>query len=471
MTSKDQKAKPKKKATAERKKMDISALAIVDNIVFSKRDVTAYYKITNRAYDFLNFEGQAKLVQELTNALNSLMSDRQEPLDGEIISTSVPVDIDMWQEQIRSISASWDRAPGFDKYLDAMSNFLLREEYNHRVVYIGVSLGKRGALNLEGLNVFEYGIKGAMETGKQWVQKALAIPTEEISAEEEDLFRRKEKRIHQTLSIGHLQASRPSAQEILLLIKRQFYPAMPAPYLDVDHSSRIGPGDIALETSSVIEKRYHWLKFTQMIDGETYEGYRATLSMSKFPKDMVFPGSTPFFYALEQIGLPFTSFSRFQLVPSKKMKSEFEKKRKEQRDELENMSSGMDHYEATISGVPEEVQQALTDSHEIGSMLNQDKSAWVNGSYFIVVETPTEEYLRKYIQAIKQFYADADINITWTSGDQASLFLAQMPGDRHRMKSFDQITNLAMIPASGATFSSEVGDPIAGSDSGTVTSK
>lgn len=468
MPDSEKKPKDKKKQSANKKKLDISAVAIIDNLVFSKSDVWAYYKLTNRAFDFLTSEGQAALMQKLTNAFNNLMSDRQDSLEMHLVVTNVPVDIDLWREQVEELSEDWARAPGFDRYMEEVTRFLKNEAYSQKVVYLGVHLGKRGALNMDGLNVFESGMKGAYETAREWISRALMVPTEDISANEEAEFRRKEEFYDRNLSVGHLRASKCNAEELLLLIKRQLYPAMPAPYLDVDHGSRLGAGDLALECASAIENKYRWLKVNQMIGEQEMEGYRATLSMTKFPRQMDFPGAMPFFYFIQKIGLPFTTYARFQLHPSRKMKQELEKKRKEQRDELENMAGGMDSLDATISGTPAHVAEALQDSQMLSDMLNEDKSAWVEGSYFIVIETPTEELLRKYVSVVKQYYSDLEININWTAGDQAQLFLSQMPGDKRRMTSFDQMTNLAMLPSSGFNFSSEVGDPLVGNDNEAV---
>lgn len=444
------------------KQMDISLIGIVDNIVFSKSDAWAYYKLTNRAFDFLTEEGQASLIQKLTNAFNALMQDKEESLECHLIVTHVPVDVDLWREQIETISQDWNRPVGYKKYMDDVTRFLHNKAYNAKVVYLGVNLGKRGALNMDGLNIFELGFKGALETVKEWGSQALAIPSEAISEQEERVFRAKEQEILRKLKNGHLRATPCDSEELLLMIKRQFYPAMPSPYLDVDHESRLGSGDLALEASSVVENHYRWLKISQVIDDRELTGYRCTLSMTKFPRVMEFPGSQPFFYFMEKLGLPFTTFSRFELRPTKKMMSELEKKKKEQRDEIENLSMGSDALDSVVSGTPTHVRDALADSQMLAEILEQDKTAWVVGSYFLTLEAPDEKVLREYVSAVKQYFADLEININWTAGDQAQLFLSQMPGDKRRIKSFDQVTTLNMLPSSGFNFSSEVGDPIYG---------
>lgn len=448
------------------KKMEISAIAVVDNIVFSKTDAVAYFKLSNSVFDFLSNEQQTALGLRINNALNNLMGDKQEPIEGQIIITNVPVDIDAWEAQVRSVASTWEQSPGFEEYINQQIRHLRYQEFNKRVCYLAVNLGKRGALDMSGLNVFESGFKGAQETLNLWLNSILKSPTEVISAQEEELYKKHETGYFTTLSVGHLKAQRCTAEEILLLIKRQFYPAMETPYLDVDSGNRLGPGDLALELGSVIRNKYRWLKISQMFGEHEMTGYRACMTMAKFPKESYYPnGPFPFLYYPAKLGAPFTIYSRFTLHPSVKMKVEVEKKRKEQKDELENITTGQDQYDSAVSGLPADIVQAMEDSQLISELISDDKTPWVEGSYHIVVEATSEEKLKEYCAKLKQAYDDLGILLQWTAGDQAELFLEQMPGDRVRIKSFSQITNLAMLSTSGMNFSSDVGDLIFGTDS------
>lgn len=446
------------------KKLDIAPVAIIDNIVFSKTDITAYFQITNTVYDFLSNEQKFNTALKISNALNSLMSEKQEPVDGQIIITSVPVDVDVWAEHVVSASQDWETGPGFNRYVEEQMMYLKHREFLKKITYIGINLGKRGALDMGNLNLIEMGFKGALEVVKTWMNTALQTPTDIISGSEENDARKKEADLFRTLSNGNLQATRATTEDLMLLIKRQFYPAMPSPYLDVDHGSRVGPGDLALESASAIENKYRWLKISQMIKGVEVAGYRATLSFAKFPKEMRFPGSFPFFYFPSKLGAPFTCYSRFTLHPSQKMKLELEKKKKEQKDELENLTSAQNQYDSAVDSMPTDVVQSLDDIQQFEAMLSGDKTPWVEGSYRIVVEAKTEELLREYCTTLKQSYDNLDILLQWTTGDQKELFLEQIPGDRHRVTAFKQITNLNILSASGMNFSSDVGDPIPGID-------
>lgn len=449
-----------------KKRLDISALSIVDNIVFSKTDRWAYYRISNSVYDFLSNEARISVASQIINAFANLMSDRQDPLDCHMIIASTPVDVDAWESQVRHIADGWNKAPGFDQYISDQAEMLRQEEYLKKVTYLGIHLGRRGAFDADANSFVEAGLQGAIEKVKAWMQTALQTPGEIISAVEEREARARELDYYRTLSTGNLKAEKVTAEELLLVIKRQFYPSMRVPYLDVDHESRIGPGDMELELGSAIFNRLRWLQIDQMVDGEEYSGHRACLTIARLPRNTDFPygGSFPFMYFLHKLSLPFTSYARFTLHPNSKMKKELEKKKKEQKDELENVAGGGNTVDAALGALPQDVTDALADMQVLTEMLSSGKNPWVEGVYRIVVETPDESTLKKYCTMVKQKFSDLDITVNWTVGDQAELFLEQMPGDKMRGVAHKQLTDLVMFGTSGFSYSGDVGDHVYGSD-------
>lgn len=443
------------------KKLGVSALGIVDNMVFSRTDCMAYYKVTNEVFDFLSQGQKVALAHRLNNAFANIMSDKTEALDCHIIVTSMPIDIDGWEEEIRRIANDTTTpAPGFNQFVNEQVNHLKQQAYTQKVAYLGINLGKRNALDLSGLNVLEHGVTTAKKTLNTWLKTILQTPTEEISSKEEATFRRREEEYARILRTGNLQAEPASTEELLMFIKKQFYPAFEmAPPLITDYENRVGAGDIIQETGHVIENHYRWLKIIQMHGKDEVAGYRATMTFADFPKRSFYPISgIPFFYYPSLMGAPFTLYSRFLLTPSTNMKAEVEKKRKEQKDELENVTTGQDQYDAAMEGVPQGTAQAIRDLNEISSIVDNDKMPWVQGTYSIIIEAPAENTLREYCDQLKQAYDDIGIKLQWTAGDQKELFKECLPGDHSRSKSFKQTTNLAMLSTSGFSFSSDVGD-------------
>lgn len=449
-----------KKKKDSKKYLGIAAKGIVDNLVFSGTDCWAYYRVTNDVFDFLSTGQKVGLAMQLNNAFANITSDKSEPVEVQLIVTSLPIDIDNWEEEIREMAHNnADPAPGFDLFVNEQVEHLKSQGYMRKVAYVGVNIGKRGALDLSGLNVLEYGLKSAKDTMKAWLNSALQLPGEEVTAKEEAQFRSREENYARILRSGNLHAERATTEELLMFIKRQFYPAIPAPPLISDYESRVGAGDIINETSHAIENKYRWLKMIQMYKNIEVEGYRATLTFAEFPKRSYYPISgMPFMYFPAKLGAPFTLYARLMLTPTSKMKAEIEKKRKEQKDELENVTTGQDQYDSAVDGVPTGTVQAIQDLNEISSIIDNDKMPWVQGTYAIVVEAATEDALRDYCDSLKQEYDDLGIKLQWTAGDQTQLLLESLPGDAMRSKSFMQTTNISMLSTSGFNFSSDVGD-------------
>ena len=143
------------------------------------------------------------------------------------------------------------------------------------------------------------------------------------------------------------------------------------------------------------------------------------------------------------------------------MKADVETKRKLTKDELKNIAAGTDAFDSAMGSTPGGVNQTLEDLETITNILEEDKAPWFKATYHLVVETATEKQLRDICSQIKQTYdSTMGVTVQWTAGDQMDLFLEQMPGDYKRVKSFEQITNLAMLTTSGFNYSSDVGDRI-----------
>lgn len=458
--------KPKNKSKGDKKRLDISTRAIADNIIFSKDEQWAYYRLSNSVYDFLSNDARISMAAQLVNAFTNLLSDNQEPLDCHLIITSSPVDVDAWETQIDKLTEDWNRSPGFNNFINSQAQYLRAEEFMKKVVYLGINMGKRNALDISAGTFVEAGVKGATEVFKEWLGKALQTPSEDISPSEEREARKKEEDYYRTVSTGNLKAERCSAEELLLLMKRQFYPAMSAPYLDVDHENRMGPGDLELELTSAIKNNLRYLTINQVMHGAEYDGYRATMTISKLPHQVNFPyNSFPFMYFMSKMGLPFTSWARFTLYPTAKMKQKLEKKKKEQADELENLAAG-DTFDTSVGVLPTDVVEALQDMKLLNDRLSQGNTPWVEGTYRIAVETPDETTLKKFVEMVKQSYSDIGVHMNWTVGDQAELFLEQMPGDKLRGKEHSQMTDLVYLSTSGFLYSGDVGDLVYGSDAG-----
>lgn len=461
----EDKAKPKRPLFGgkAKKKLDVSVQAVIDNMVYSKKEVWAYYRVSPQMYDFLSDAVKVSNGARVTAAFTSLIENRRDPLELHFITTSTPVDVEAWHAQVDSIVSDWaGNTSAFMEFLDQMADHLRAQEYSNRIAYMGIKLGNRGALNFSTMNPLESGFKAAWETLKEWISNFTKTFDGDVSAAEEREFRQKADKYTSIIRSGALQGAAITAEEIMLLIKRQLYPAMPAPYLDVDHTKRWGAGDLELETASVIRSKFRWLEISQLLGSRELTGYRAAISLTRFSRTASYPQTAlPFLYLPQKLmGLPFTTYARVKLLPNEKMRKEIEKKRKEQADQLKNMAGAAKNSAEAAVEDNSRVENDMRDLRELDESTANDKTPWVEGSYRIVVETATERSMRDVVAAIKQAYSEYDITTVLSSGDQLDLFLEQMPGDRTRVNSFRQLTNLHHLSTSGFNISSDVGDRV-----------
>lgn len=450
------------KKKSEKKKLGVPIRGIADNIIFSDKEVWAYYKVSTVPYEFLSQQAKAGLANNTVTALSSLCQNEGKKVDGHILITNTPFDVLSWADQMDTVYKNWavdgneksKFTEPYMKFMDDQIEELIESSYQRPVVYLGLKLFNRGSFDFDSFNVFEFGFKDAFETFKRGVSAMWMLPGEEITDFDEKKARDKEEEIYRIISQGYLLGQRVSTEELLLTIKRQFYPSMPSPYLEVNYGERVGLSDIAIETGGVIENNYRSLKFTQIVDGHEYTGYRGTLSFARFPDSMSMPGmQVPFMYMPASMGLPFTMSSRFTMIPHQEMRKDLNKKKMETDDEIENLASSGQNAHAGIVGT-------VRDLSIMEENLENSKQPWLNGAYRLTIEAPTYEQLKDAVSNIKQAYSESDTTLVWTTGDQMDLFIEELPGSNLKIPSFNQKTNLSMLGVSGFNIGGTAGDPV-----------
>lgn len=439
------------------KLLKLPAVGIVNNVVFSQKEAWAYYKIASVPYDFLSDAGRVGLANNIMVAFSSLASRAGKEVDVHILVTSTPFNVDSWEDQMYRIYDDWndERLETFDNYIEQQSRVLKSRNYKKKVVYLGVKLFNRGSFAIDDFNFLDFGFKEMIEALKKSISNILVMPDENISDFERNRAKKDEEEVYRTLRAGALKGSRVPSEELLLVMKKMLYPGMPSPYLEVNHGERIGLNDIVLETGSIIEDHRRYLKMRQMVGNEEMEGYRATLSFSKFPPNTMGEpyGVPPFMYVPTMMGLPFTMTARVTLVPSEKMRKDLQKRELEHEDEVQNISGSGQRVSSRL-------METQYDLDRLDAELTSDNMPWLSGHYRMTIETPTEELLTTAINELKQVYARTDTVLTWTSGDQLDLLLEEMPGGELRMNDFGHMTNMAMLGVAGFSYGGEVGDPV-----------
>lgn len=436
------------------KKLKVPPIGIVNNIVYTEREVWAYYILSEKPYYFLSVDAKLTLANATMAALSSLCQSADKKVDCHLLITNQPFDPYIWEEDIREKEANYNKKENipFNMFLEEQVNHLVEENYKKRVTYLGIKLFNRGQWDISSLNPLEFGFKDAIDALRKSISQTFQFNAQELSLHEETRMREAEEETYRNLANSSLQVTRPTAEECLLTIKRRFYPAMPNPYLETNHEERVGLSDIVIETGGVVEIKPRFLKINQVIGDREYTSYRAAVSFSKLPNELFFPSSIPPFLHRASM-LPFTVNSRFTLVPTEHMKKELHKKKQDTEDEINNLvQSGQ--------GATESLRSTVRDQQQLEKDLEDENLPWLAGNYRLIVETETEDQLKSYIANLKQEYSESDFVLTWTSGDQLLLFYEEFLGGKLEMNAFTLTTNMALLGIAGINYGGRTGDPV-----------
>ena len=448
------KERKQKNPQKSQKKLGVPPLGIIDNIIISKNEAWAYYIISEKPFDFLSSDAKVNLANQTMTSLASLCQTADKKVDCHLLISNQAFNPAAWEEQLKVMySQNNDYLDdGFIRFIEGQADSLFRSNYRKRITYLGVKLFSRGSLDFSSANPLEFGFKEAVAAFNKSVASMFQFSQTEITPLEEKRLRESEEELYRTLSGSSFQAKRPTAEECLLTIKRRFYPAMPTPYLETNNEERIGLSDIVLETGGTVEVKPRWLKMTQAIDNQIFEGYRATLSFSKLPNEMYSPSPVPPFMYRASV-LPFTINARFSLMPVEAMKKDLSRKKLEAEDEISNLVESGQRVNAGL-------KETMGNINVLEEDLTTIKQPWISGNYRITVEAETEQALKDIVSSLKQEYAEHDFVLSWTSGDQLNLFREEFPGGKLEINTFSQTTNLALLGIAGINYGGKAGDPV-----------
>lgn len=444
-----------------KKMLDLSIRSVADNIVASADgSISAFYRLSNSSYDFLDDYNKSDLMYRINEALVSVSREKRKPVEGFLISDSVPFDVQAWIDHNEIASKNWEKPEFYQQFMREEEDYLLNNDFMKKEVYLGIVMEKE--IDEESVGAIR-GVSDGISFFKDLSNSILRTRADVMTKEKEAQYRVIEDGLFRTLSGSELRAQRATAEEILLLVKRPFYPSMPSPYIDVDRTNRYGSNEIVKETGHAIWNRVRHLEISQIVGDREIKGYRACLTLSDLPKSQSIPEDIPIFQFVDK-AFPYvkTAYCRFVIHPKENMQKQFGKVAKESRDELESFMTSVDTLDSTMRGnaLPVDLEDKLSDKDIIEELLTTGEP-WIEGSYHIVVEAESEKKLIERCTAIRrQMLSDLRISVRWTSGDQMKLFLQQLPGDRRRVDVYDQTTTATQVAASGMNLSPNVGDEI-----------
>lgn len=403
------------------KQLDVRMQGIVDNIIFTSKDIWVYYEIDTTKCNFLNDDAVIKLLEGMTNTFNDMVNELNTSISMHLLIVNTPVNINDWENQTTIKSDSLNER-NFNKFFANQVRDLKARTFESRKMYLGIKLMNRHDTNSSSIiSQIQAGCSQLLEYANNIIFARAGIADNAISDKEIQTVKTVETMYYDFLHESCLHVSRPEAEELALIAKRTFYPGMPTPFLDVPVNGRWGKGDMVRELGADVMLNHHFVSITQNIDDAMLTGYRATLTFSKFPVPSEHPLATPWFYMLQKMGLPFDMYSRFEIIPPDNPNSDDNQKTNNKK--ASNISS-------FLSNKKTDTVKNNDDNQKINT------KPILKGTYRMIITNNDFNELEQTINIIMNAYASNGINLTWTSGDQQDLLLESMPGDMVRESSF-----------------------------------
>lgn len=432
------------------KKYQPSLIAIEGDLGFSKKEVWLYAKLPPLPYEFLDYNAREALADSLNIGLGSLLVSQEKSVDCQMIVTSMPFDEEEWAEKFDSKVSRYDPSPEWPYVLNDMKKYVKWRKFRSREVYLGVKLGNRSDYKNTGVLASLRDISDVLTT-------AMGVNDPALSDKEIAFWKDRSSAYKNILCHGALQAEEIRAETIARLLKETLWPGMEMDDIPLQDRQDWGTGEISGLAIADVYNNSKSLKISQFRNGETVEGYRATLCFSRFPDEINFPAQEPWIHYSSLLPTPTTIFSRFTIEPARNVQKVVEAKEKDALDQFEN-SGG--------TNAPLAIIEQLQVAQELKYTLSRERKPWIFGRHRIVVTGKTQKELERNAQSVMDLYKNIDIEVVWPAGDQLNLLLESQPADRVRSNSYYQRQELGIMAVGMPTGSGKVGDKVVYKDGG-----
>lgn len=424
-----------------------SLIAIDGDIAYSKKSVNLWVKIPAMPFEFLDDDKRKAYAQRFDTALTALATSNEKEIDAHLYITSTPFNDETWANALNEQAKKFNPNPHFRTMLNNMQGRVAQLKFREKKVYFAIELGKRSDFNQSS------GLFGPLTNIIGSFGEALKIDDPLINEKELLFWQTKAQTVRYSLQNGNLQAARVSSNEIASLLQRSYWPAMDVPQSSSNDKVQWGTGEI--ESLAVAEVTNHrkYLKITQETPHGELTGYRATLSFSRFPDEMNFPEEEPWMHYASLLTTPVDLYSRFSIVPARKVSKDVARNIKDAKDQRDNA-------EKAGTSIPIAVQEQLEVGQSLEFILERDRTPWIYGRHRLIAEAESAEDLKEQVQIIIEHYKNLNIDVSWPSSDQLRLLMESQPGDRVRLGSYHQRQSLSIISAGVPAGTGSVGDDI-----------
>lgn len=388
----------------------------------------AWFRLPTHSYDALS-EGQRLALLAQEERLLSGLRDAEAHL--LVVPRSYPAS--QWAAELDRRTTR--RAPGWNSYLNAVTNHLSGQRIRQREVYLGLRLNRppRGG----------------------WIRNLFVVQERLTGLEDPRPSVSELRELREALDLTHrkVTAARPGAQlatasELRWLIRRTQWRGL------AEDAEVLAPparpawgGEMLALVEGVVHNGFRSLR----LGNGSGTGHMATLAVAYMPDNLEFPGGAEWLHHYELVDAPVEASVRFLIVPPRKAAKDVNRQVAAALDQAE-------HTAQTSADLPLDVQEAYAGARQLERALLKGQQPLVYAWPRLLVAGESEDQLLARVTDLIERYRDLGVELVRPSGDQLALFLEAMPGDKVRIRAYEQ--RMAPATLAGAMYgaSSELGD-------------
>jgi hypothetical protein len=371
----------------------------------------AWFELPTVSYDFLSAGEREALLLGHALALAGLSG-----AECHLVIVPEAYEVSDWAAELDATTAA--PASGWPHYLAALSEHVSSGAFRRRRVFLGVLLGHRTVHRRD-------------------------RRTAETAGEPHDLARWNARvdPLWRGLASSALQAVRADAPTLRWLVRRAFWRGIAGPAPD----GQDAPADLA---SSALRNG----RRSVFLEQPTGAAHVAFLAAARFPDLMTHPGAE-WLYHGDVLGFPVEGSVRFRLVPPHRASADAARKLAEASDQAR-------HIAATSAELPLALLDTTQRARELEYAVTKEGVPLVYGWPRFAVTADTPEELDGRVRELTEAYRDLGIELVRPAGDQLSLFLETLPGDRVRVGAYEQRQALITLCGGMFTATTELGDAV-----------
>ncbi|MFP5370015.1 MAG: ATP-binding protein [Actinomycetes bacterium] len=384
----------------------------------------AWFRVPTASYDFLSAAEREALLGRVAGGIASLR-------DAECHLLVVPraYSPQAWRASLDAATAR--PSPGWHRYSGALESHVAGLAFWTREAYLGVVLGPRRGSGVDGL--------------RRRVEHAAGLIEGEPSDAELNRWHNAAEGVGRVLQAGGLRARPATGGELCWLVRRCFWRGglgddAPLP------ACRAARGAVEALAEGTIRNGHRSLVLEQPA-GEAHVAFLAT---ARFPDLLPFPGGE-WLYHCDSLGFPVEASVRFRVVPPRTASADAAKKLAEAADQAR-------HISGTSAELPLALVETAERARQLEYALTKEGTPLVYGWPRFAVAGASADELAAQVDYLVESYRDVGIELVRPSGDQLSLFLEAIPGDRLRVHAYEQRQAVSTLAGSMFVATTELGD-------------